>query len=82
MVDPSQPPIACQVSRTYFLLNPYLHFLVTRKANPAWDFHLYIPHDEVGKRYRMVMRAKLLKFTSQNQLERETAKCRRELGGR
>ena len=51
-------------------------------GNPAWDFQFYIADYEVGKRYRMVMRAKLLKFTSRDALERDTAKDRRELGGR
>jgi DNA-binding beta-propeller fold protein YncE len=50
------------------------------KGNPAWDFQFYIPDYEVGKRYRMVMRAKLVQFTSRDQLERDTAKHRRDLG--
>ena len=49
------------------------------KGNPAWDFQFFIPDYEVGKRYRMVMRAKLVKFTSRDQLERDTAAHRHAL---
>lgn len=52
------------------------------KGNPAWDFQFYIPDYEIGKRYQMVMRAKLVKFTSREQLEKDTAAHRRDLGHR
>ena len=49
------------------------------KGNPAWDFQYILPDYEVGKCYRMVMRAKLLRFTSAEQIERDTADHRRAL---
>ena len=51
-------------------------------GNPAWDFQFYVPDYEVGKRYQMVMRAMLVKYESPEQVERATAKHRKELAGR
>jgi hypothetical protein len=51
-------------------------------GNPAWDFQYLIPDYEVGRRYQFVMRAMLVPFESPEQVERATAKHRRELAGR
>jgi hypothetical protein len=48
-------------------------------GNPAWDFQLFIPDYQVGHCYQMVMRARLLKFTGAEQLEKDLGRHRREL---
>jgi hypothetical protein len=52
------------------------------RGNPAWDFQYYIENYEVGRRYQLVMRAKLLPFRTPEQIEKDTEKHRRELGQR
>ena len=51
-------------------------------GNPAWDFQWFIPDYEVGKSYRLVMRAIYLPFGSQEEVERKARKHYRELNGR
>ncbi len=51
-------------------------------GNPAWDFQCYLENYEVGRRYQVVMRARLLPFRSREQIEKDTEKHRRELGHR
>lgn len=41
-------------------------------GNPAWDFQWFIPDYEVGKLYRMVMRAQYVPFESAEQIQRVT----------
>lgn len=49
-------------------------------GNPAWDFQWFIPDYEVGKLYRMVMRAQYLPFESAEQIQRVTRANRSALG--
>jgi hypothetical protein len=51
-------------------------------GNPAWDFQFFVPDYEVGRRYQMVMRAILVPFESAEQVEKATARHRRELAGK
>ena len=39
-------------------------------SNPAWDFQVFIPDYEVGRRYTLVMRAVYLPFESAEQVRR------------
>src|SRR5262245_36206069 len=47
------------------------------KGNPAWDFQFFVTDYEVGRRYQMVMRAKLLPFRSAEQVKEDTARHRK-----
>ena len=49
-------------------------------GNPAWDFQWFIPDYEVGKLYRMVMRAQYLPFESPEQIQRDSRSNRSALG--
>ena len=49
-------------------------------GNPAWDFQWFIPDYEVGKLYRMVMRAQYLPFESAEQIQRDSRANRSALG--
>ncbi len=50
------------------------------RGNPAWDFQWFIPDYEVGRLYRMVMRAQYLPYESPKQIERATRDNRKALG--
>src|SRR5262249_54653435 len=41
------------------------------KENPAWDFQMFIPEYEVGRRYTLVMRALYLPYESADQVRGE-----------
>lgn len=49
-------------------------------GNPAWDFQWFIPDYEVGKLYRMVMRAQYVPFESAEQIQRVSRANRSALG--
>ncbi len=49
-------------------------------GNPAWDFQWFIPNYEVGRLYRMVMRAQYLPFESPEQIQQATHDNRAALG--
>lgn len=49
-------------------------------GNPAWDFQWFIPEYKVGQKYRFVMRAMYLPFTSVKQVIQATAPHRAALG--
>jgi len=49
-------------------------------GNPAWDFQWFIPDYEVGKLYRMVMRAQYVPFESAEQIQRVSRTNRSALG--
>jgi hypothetical protein len=51
-------------------------------GNPAWDFQYFLEDYQVGQRYQMVMRAKLVNYKSAAQLERATAGHRKALAGK
>jgi hypothetical protein len=50
------------------------------EGNPAWDFQWFIPDYEVGKLYRMVMRAQYVQFESAEQIQRVSRANRSALG--
>jgi len=50
------------------------------KGNPAWDFQWFVPHYEVGRRCRFIMRAMYVPFESPEQLVEATAVHRTALG--
>jgi hypothetical protein len=50
------------------------------EGNPAWDFQWFIPDYEVGKLYRMVMRAQYVPFESSEQIQRVSRANRSALG--
>ena len=49
-------------------------------GNPAWDFQWFIPDYEIGKLYRMVMRAQYVPFESAEQIQRVSRANRSALG--
>ena len=49
-------------------------------GNPAWDFQWYIPNYEVGRLYRMVMRAQYVPFESAEQIQQISLAHRVALG--
>jgi hypothetical protein len=49
-------------------------------GNPAWDFQWFIPDYEVGRLYRMVMRAQYVPFESAEQIQRVSRANRSALG--
>ncbi len=49
-------------------------------GNPAWDFQWFIPDCQVGKLYRMVMRAQYVPFESPEQVQRISRANRTALG--
>jgi len=49
-------------------------------GNPAWDFQWYISDYEVGRLYRMVMRAQYVPFESPEQVQQATRDNRAALG--
>ena len=50
-------------------------------GNAAWDFQWFVPDFEVGRPYRLVMRAACLPFESREQVERATRAHRQALAG-
>jgi hypothetical protein len=49
-------------------------------GNPAWDFQWFVPDYEVGRLYRMVMRAQYVPFESPEQIQRVSRVHRTALG--
>tara|TARA_A100001037_G_scaffold173976_1_gene156054 strand:+ start:346 stop:1263 length:918 start_codon:yes stop_codon:yes gene_type:complete len=49
------------------------------RGNPAWDFQYLIPDPEIGKRYQRIMRAMYVPFRSREQIERASARHRKDL---
>jgi len=49
------------------------------QGNPAWDFQYFMPDDDVGRRYQMVMRAMYVPYESSEQIERVSGEHRKAL---